>query len=168
MVRERCLVMIALKRNVLIWGGNCISGFLSLLRLNTGFLYYTMSTLWRSLCIFTKGMKGWAYKHEKKGNKGKWRHKGNEGNGYTLGTRAGPSLLSQADPSCIMSFMLVLFSWMPIWSWSCRSARLALFSLRGSQLGLFFFKLPPFPPASPTRSVSIQILVTDCGNSASG
>jgi hypothetical protein len=40
--------------------------------------------------------------------------KGNEGNGYTLGTRAGPSLLSQADPSCITSFMLVLFSWMPI------------------------------------------------------
>jgi hypothetical protein len=27
---------------------------------------------------------------------------------------AGPSLLSQADPSCIMSFMLVFFSWMPI------------------------------------------------------
>jgi hypothetical protein len=36
--------------------------------------------------------------------------KGNEGNGYTLGTRAGPSLLSQADPSCIMSFMLIFSS----------------------------------------------------------
>jgi hypothetical protein len=35
-------------------------------------------------------------------------------------------------------------------------------------LGLFFFKLPPFPPAYPTRSVSIQILITDCGNGASG
>jgi hypothetical protein len=40
--------------------------------------------------------------------------KGNEENGYTLGICAGPSLLSQADPSCIMFFMLVLFSWMPI------------------------------------------------------
>jgi hypothetical protein len=40
--------------------------------------------------------------------------KGNEGNGYTLGTCARPSLLSQADPSCVMSFMLVFFSWMPI------------------------------------------------------
>jgi hypothetical protein len=40
--------------------------------------------------------------------------KENEGNGYPLGTRAGPSLLSQADPSCIMFFMLVFFSWMPI------------------------------------------------------
>jgi hypothetical protein len=74
-------------------------------------LYYAMSTLQvRSLCVFTKGMKRWAY---------------------------------------------------------CRSVRLSLFSLRGSQLGLFFFKLPPFPPASPTRSVSIQVFVTDCGNGAS-
>jgi hypothetical protein len=56
---------------------------------------------------------------------------------------------------------------MPIWSRSCRSVRLLLFSLCGSWLGLFF-KLPPFPPASPTRSVSIQVFITDCGNSASG
>jgi hypothetical protein len=75
--------------------------------------------------------------------------------------------LSQVDPSCLTSFMLVFFSWMPIWSRSCHSARLSLFSLHESRLGLFFFKLPPFPPASPTRSVSIQILVTDCGNGAS-
>jgi hypothetical protein len=37
-------------------------------------------------------------------------NKGNEGNGYSLGTYAGPSMLSQADPSCLMSFMLVFFS----------------------------------------------------------
>jgi hypothetical protein len=40
--------------------------------------------------------------------------KGNEGNRYTLGTHAGPSLLSWADLLCIMSFMLVFFSWMLI------------------------------------------------------
>jgi hypothetical protein len=40
--------------------------------------------------------------------------KGNEGNRYTLGTRAGTGLLSRADPSCVTSFMLVFFSWMPI------------------------------------------------------
>jgi hypothetical protein len=52
--------------------GNCLSGFLSLLRLNTGFLYYAMSTLSvHSLCVFTKGMKRWAYESKKKGNKGK-------------------------------------------------------------------------------------------------
>jgi hypothetical protein len=52
--------------------GDCISGFIFLLRLDTGFLYYAMSTLRvHSLCIFTKGMKGWAYEHKKKGNKGK-------------------------------------------------------------------------------------------------
>jgi hypothetical protein len=73
-----------------------------------------MSTLQvHSLCIFTKGIKGWAYENKKKGNKGS-EDKGNEGNGYTLGTHAGPSLLSQADPSCITSFMLVFFFWMPI------------------------------------------------------
>jgi hypothetical protein len=43
-----------------------------LLRLITGFLYYAMSTLRvRSLCVFTKKMKRWAYKSKKKGNKGK-------------------------------------------------------------------------------------------------
>jgi hypothetical protein len=41
-------------------------------------------------------------------------NKGNEENGYPLDTRAGLSLLSRADPSCLMSFMLVFFSWMPI------------------------------------------------------
>jgi hypothetical protein len=40
--------------------------------------------------------------------------KENKGNGYTLGTHAGPSLLSQADPSGVTSFMLVFFFWMPI------------------------------------------------------
>jgi hypothetical protein len=37
-------------------------------------------------------------------------NKGNEENGYPLGTRAGPSLLSRVDPSCLMSCMLVFFS----------------------------------------------------------
>jgi hypothetical protein len=40
--------------------------------------------------------------------------KGNEGNGYTLGTHAGLSLLSRADLSCITFFMLVFFYWMLI------------------------------------------------------
>jgi hypothetical protein len=45
---------------------------LFLLQLDTGFLYYAMSTLRvRSLCVFTKGMKGWAYENKEKGNKGK-------------------------------------------------------------------------------------------------
>jgi hypothetical protein len=48
--------------------------------------------------------------------------KGNEGNGYMLGTCTGLSLLSRAGPSCIMSFMLVFFSWMPIWSQPCHLA----------------------------------------------
>jgi hypothetical protein len=43
-----------------------------LLQLDTGFLYYAMSTLRvRSLCVFTKGMKRWAYENKKKGTKGK-------------------------------------------------------------------------------------------------
>jgi hypothetical protein len=43
-----------------------------LLQLVTGFLYYAMSTLQvRSLCVFTKGMKRWAYKVRKRGNEGK-------------------------------------------------------------------------------------------------
>jgi hypothetical protein len=37
-------------------------------------------------------------------------NKGNEENGYLLGMCAGPSLSSRADPSCVMSFMLVFFS----------------------------------------------------------
>jgi hypothetical protein len=38
------------------------------LRLITGFLYYAMSTLRVcSLCVFTKGMKRWAYGNKKKG-----------------------------------------------------------------------------------------------------
>jgi hypothetical protein len=41
-------------------------------------------------------------------------NKGNEGNGCPLGTHAGPNLLSRVDPLCLMSFMLVFFSWMPI------------------------------------------------------
>jgi hypothetical protein len=51
-----------------------------LLRLNTGFLYYAMSTLRvHSLCIFTKGMKGWAYKNKKKGESGEVKTKGMRG-----------------------------------------------------------------------------------------
>jgi hypothetical protein len=72
--------MIELERkrllNVSDMRGNClwISSFL--LWLITGFLYYTMSTLWvHSLCIFTKGMRGWAYKNKEKGNKGKWKQR---------------------------------------------------------------------------------------------
>jgi hypothetical protein len=42
------------------------------------------------------------------------KNKGNEGNRYPLGTHAGPSLLSRADLSRFMSFMLVFSSWMPI------------------------------------------------------
>jgi hypothetical protein len=39
-----------------------------LLRLVTGFLYYAMSTLRvHSLCVFTKGIKRWAYESKKKG-----------------------------------------------------------------------------------------------------
>jgi hypothetical protein len=39
-----------------------------LLRLVTGFSYYAMSTLRvRFLCVFTKGMKRWAYENKKKG-----------------------------------------------------------------------------------------------------
>jgi hypothetical protein len=42
--------------------------FLLLLQLVIGFLYYAMSTLRvRSLCVFTKGMKRWAYENKKKG-----------------------------------------------------------------------------------------------------
>jgi hypothetical protein len=41
-------------------------------------------------------------------------NKGNGENGYPFGTRTGPSLLSQSDLSCLMSFMLGFFSWMPI------------------------------------------------------
>jgi hypothetical protein len=54
-----------------------VSGFsLFLLGLSTGFLYYGMSTQWGcSLCIFTKGMRGWAYKNQEKGNKGKWKQR---------------------------------------------------------------------------------------------
>jgi hypothetical protein len=52
-------------------------------------------------------------KIKKRGIRGS-KNKGNEENGHPLGTCAGPSLLSQVDPSCIMSFMLVFFSWMPI------------------------------------------------------
>jgi hypothetical protein len=52
-------------------------------------------------------------KIKKRGIRGS-KNKGNEKNGYPLGTHAGPSLLSRADPSCVTFFMLVFFSWMPI------------------------------------------------------
>jgi hypothetical protein len=41
-------------------------------------------------------------------------NKENEEKGYPLDTHTGPSILSQVDPSCLTSFMLVFFSWMPI------------------------------------------------------
>jgi hypothetical protein len=43
---------------------------------------------------------------KKRGIRGS-KNKGNEENGYPLGTRAGPSLLSRVDPLCVTSFMLV-------------------------------------------------------------
>jgi hypothetical protein len=52
-------------------------------------------------------------KIKKRGIRGS-KNKGNEGNGYPLGTRTGPSLLSRLDPSHFMSFMLVFSCWMPI------------------------------------------------------
>jgi hypothetical protein len=52
-------------------------------------------------------------KIKKRGIRGS-KNKGNEGNEYPLGTHAGPSLLSRADLSCVTSFMLVFFFWMPI------------------------------------------------------
>jgi hypothetical protein len=52
-------------------------------------------------------------KIKKRGIRGS-KNKGNEENGHPLGTHAGPSLLSQADLSCITSFMLVFFFWMLI------------------------------------------------------
>jgi hypothetical protein len=58
-------------------------------------------------------MKGWVYKNKKRGIRGS-ENKGNEENGYLLGACAGPSILSQADLSCLASFILVFFSWMPI------------------------------------------------------
>jgi hypothetical protein len=52
-------------------------------------------------------------KIKKRGIRGS-KNKGNKENGYSRSTRAGLHLLSQADPSRIMFFMLVFFSWMPI------------------------------------------------------
>jgi hypothetical protein len=52
-------------------------------------------------------------KIKKRGIRGS-KNKGNEENGHPLGTHAGLSLLSWVDPSCVTSFMLVYFSWMPI------------------------------------------------------
>jgi hypothetical protein len=52
-------------------------------------------------------------KIKKRGIRGS-KNKGNEENGYPLGTHAGLSLLSRADPLCVTSFMLVFSFWMPI------------------------------------------------------
>jgi hypothetical protein len=52
-------------------------------------------------------MRGWAYKNKKKRGIRGSEDKGNEGNGSTLCTRAGPSSLSRADPSCVTFFILV-------------------------------------------------------------
>jgi hypothetical protein len=116
----------------LIWRGNCLSGFLSLLRLVTGFLYYAMSTLQVcSLCVFTKGVRGWAYKNKKKGNKGKWRQREWEEWVYAVHTCRAEFIESGGSVVCNI-LHTGIFSWMPIWSRSCRSARLSLFSLRES------------------------------------
>jgi hypothetical protein len=48
-------------------------------------------------------------KIKKRGIRGS-KNKGNEENGYLLGTCIGLSLLSRADLLCITSFMLVFFS----------------------------------------------------------
>jgi hypothetical protein len=74
-------------------------------------LCYEYPTSLFSLCIY-KGNERIGIIRQR-GIKGS-EDKGNEGNGYMLGTCAGPSLLSWADPSCVTSFMLVFFSWMPI------------------------------------------------------
>jgi hypothetical protein len=52
-------------------------------------------------------------KIKKRGIRGS-KNKENEENRYSWSTRAGPSLLSWADPLHITFFMLVFFSWMPI------------------------------------------------------
>jgi hypothetical protein len=132
--------------------------------------FYTMLWVPYESVLFVYLQREWKDGHMKirqRGIKG-IEDKGNEGNRYMLGTHAGPGLLSRVDLSCVTSFMLVFSSWMLIWSWPCRSVRWSLFSLCGSRLSLFFFGLPPCPSAFPTRSVSIQIFVTDCGNGASG
>jgi hypothetical protein len=66
-----------------------------------------------SLCIYKGNGRMGIRKIKKRGIRG-IENKGNGGNGYPFGTRAGPSLLSQSDLSCLMSFMLVFFSWIPI------------------------------------------------------
>jgi hypothetical protein len=74
-VKEQCLMLFELEwkrlRNVSDMRGNCL--WISLFTMTRyRVLYYAMSTLRvRSLCVFTKGMKGWAYENKKKGNKGK-------------------------------------------------------------------------------------------------
>jgi hypothetical protein len=58
-------------------------------------------------------MKRWAYKNKKKGKRGSENNR-NEEKGYPLDAHAGPGILSWADLSCLTSFMLVFFPWMPI------------------------------------------------------
>jgi hypothetical protein len=126
-------------------------------------LWYVYPTRPFYLCILQREWED-GHKKIKEKRKGGIENKGNGGNGYPSGTRAGPSLLIWSDPLCFTSFMLVFFSWMPIRSQSFHSVRLSLFSLCRSQLR--YAGLPLFPPISPTRSVSIQLLVTDYRNSA--
>jgi hypothetical protein len=137
----------------LIWGGKLYLWIDDYYDSIQGF-YTTLWVPYESV-LFVYLQREWNDVHTKirqRGIKG-IEDKGNEGNRYTLGTRTGLGLLSRADPS--MSFMLVFFSWMPIWSRPCHSVHWSLFSLCGSQLGLFFFGLPPCPSAFHTRSVSI-------------
>jgi hypothetical protein len=74
--------------------------------------FYT--TLWvpyeSVLCAYLqREWKDGHMKIKKRGIRGS-KNKGNEENGYSQSTRAGPSLLSWADPSRITFFMLVFFS----------------------------------------------------------
>jgi hypothetical protein len=98
-------------------------------------------------------------KTRKRGIRGS-ENKGNEENGYPLGTHIGPSILRWTDPSCLTSFMLVFFSWMLIESWSCHSARLSLFSLCRSQLGLLSFRLPPFCKGTSVHILTLSPLLS--------
>jgi hypothetical protein len=77
-VKEQCLMKIALKQehlqNVSDMRGKLylwISLF-TMTQYRVFILYYEYPSLRVcSLCVFTKGMKGWAYENKTKGNKGK-------------------------------------------------------------------------------------------------
>jgi hypothetical protein len=71
--------------------------------------FYTMLWVPYEAVLFAYLSREWEDGHRKirkRGIRGS-ENKGNKGTGYLLGTRAGPSLLSWVDPSCLTSFMLV-------------------------------------------------------------